>query len=150
MRQLTNNFINRFKDKILKNLVCRTTLATEVGKFNKHMDTIRRINLEAQRWSEAIPLEKWALSHDRGRRYGIIATNMFEVFNSVLKGVLSLLVTALVQLTFLRLRSYFITRREQVSKRLALDEQNTSYVDAKIKAHVVKVGSFEIFLYNHN
>ena len=66
MRHLTNNFMNRFKDKTLKNLVCRVTLAIEVGKFNKHMNTIGRINLKAQRWFEAIPFEKWALSHDRG------------------------------------------------------------------------------------
>ena len=48
MCHLASNFMNRFKDKILKNLVCRATLATEVGKFNKHMDTIERINVEAQ------------------------------------------------------------------------------------------------------
>ena len=35
MRHLESNFMNRFKDKTLKNLVCRTALATEVGKFNK-------------------------------------------------------------------------------------------------------------------
>ena len=49
MRHLTSNFMNRFKDKTLKNLVCRVALATKVGKFNKHMNTIGRINLEAQR-----------------------------------------------------------------------------------------------------
>ena len=42
MRHLASNFMNRFKDKILKNLVCRATLATEVGKFNKYMDTVER------------------------------------------------------------------------------------------------------------
>ena len=47
MRHLANKFTNRFKDKILKNLVCKAALATEVGKFNKHIDTIERINLEA-------------------------------------------------------------------------------------------------------
>ena len=35
MRHLARNFMNRFKDKILKNLVCRGALATEVEKFNK-------------------------------------------------------------------------------------------------------------------
>ena len=48
MRHLASNFMNRFKDKTLKNLVCRAALATEVVKFNKHMDAIERINLEAQ------------------------------------------------------------------------------------------------------
>ena len=114
------------------------------------MDTIGIINLEAHRWLEVIPFEKWALSHDGGRRYVIMITNISEVFNSVLKGAWSLPVAALVQLTFFRLNSYFIVRREQGYNRLASDEQYTPYVDAKIKGHVVKVGSFEIILYDHN
>ena len=40
MRHLASNFMNRFKDKTLKNLVCKAALANEVGKFNKHIDTI--------------------------------------------------------------------------------------------------------------
>ena len=85
------------------------------------MDTIGIINLEAQRWLEAIPFEKWALSHDGGQRYEIITTNMSEVFNSVLKGARSLPVTALIQLTFYRLNSYFVARKEQGYNKLALD-----------------------------
>ena len=85
MRYLSSNFMTRFKDKLLKNLVCRPASATKQRKFNKHMATIWRIILKAQQWLEAIPLEIWALAHDGGRRYGIMTTNMSEVFNSVLK-----------------------------------------------------------------
>ena len=73
-----------------------------------------------------------------------MTTNKFEVFNSVLKGARSLPVTALVQLTFFRLNSYFVARREQGYNILASDAQYIPYVDAKIKAHVVKVRSFEL------
>ncbi|RVX00532.1 hypothetical protein CK203_036969 [Vitis vinifera] len=138
MRHLASNFMTRFKDKILKNLMCRAALATKIEKFNKHMNTIGRINAAAQQWLEAIPFEKWALSHDGGRRYDIMTTNMSEVFNSVLKGARSLPVTALVQLTFFRLNSYFVVRREQGANRLASSEEYTPYVDAKMKANVVK------------
>ena len=68
---------------------------------------------------EAIPFEKWALSHDGGQRYGIMTTNMSTVFNSVLKGARSLPITALVQLTFFRLNNYFVARTEQGYNRLA-------------------------------
>ncbi|KAL6316794.1 hypothetical protein AAG906_021094 [Vitis piasezkii] len=149
MRHLASNFMTRFKDKILKNLMCRAALATKIEKFNKHMNTIGRINAAAQQWLEAIPFEKWALSHDGGRRYDIMTTNMSEVFNSVLKGARSLPVTALVQLTFFRLNSYFVVRREQGANRLASSEEYTPYVDAKMKANVVKAGSHEIVLYDH-
>ena len=75
---------------------------------------------------------------------------MYEVFNSVLKGARGLPVTALVQLTFFRLNRYFVARREQGYNILASYEQYNPYVDVKIKAHVVKAGSFEIVLYTHN
>ena len=74
---------------------------------------------------------------------------MSEVFNSVLKRARSLPITALVQLTFFHLNSYFVARIEQGANRLALDEQYTPYVDAQIKARVVKAGSMEIVLYDH-
>ena len=48
MHNLANNFMTHFKDKLLKNLVCRATLASTQRKFNKHMVIIRRINSEAQ------------------------------------------------------------------------------------------------------
>ena len=65
-----------------------------------HMETIGKINHNALSWLEAIPFEKWALSHDGGRQYGIMTTNMLEVFNSVLKGARSFPITAFFQLTF--------------------------------------------------
>nr|CAN82232.1 hypothetical protein VITISV_005122 [Vitis vinifera] len=74
---------------------------------------------------------------------------MSKVFNSVLKGARSLPITALVQLTFFLLNSYFVVRREQCANQLASNEEYTPYVDAKIKANVVKAGSHEIVLYDH-
>ena len=88
--------MSHFKDILLKNLVCKATSATKQRKFNRHMATIERINSDAQQWLEAIPLEIRALAHDGGRRYGIMTTNMSEVFNSVLKGARSLPITKLV------------------------------------------------------
>ena len=149
MRHLASNFMTRFKDKLLKNLVCRAAVATTPRKMNRHMATIGRINSKAQQWLEAIPLQLWALSHDGGRRHGIMTTNMSKVFNSVLKGAHSLPLTALVQLTFSRLNSYFVARSEQGADRLASDEQFTPYVDAQIQGRVVKAGSMEIALYDH-
>ena len=79
----------------------------------------------------------------------MMTINMFKVFNNVLKGARNLPITAFVQLTFFRLNSYFVARREQGANKLASDEQYTPYVDAHIKADVVKAGSMEIVLYDH-
>ena len=78
-----------------------------------------------------------------------MTTNISEVFNSVLKGARSLLVTALVQLTFFRLNINFVAMREVGANRLTSIEQFTPYVDAQIQGRVVKVGSMEIVFYDH-
>ena len=141
--------MTRFKDKILKNLMCTTTLATKIQKFNIHMSTIEKINVVTQQWLGAIPFEKWAFSHNGGRRYDIMTTNMSKVFNSVPKKARSLPITTLVQLTFFQLNSYFIVRREQCANQLASNEEYTPYVDVNNKANLVKVGFHELFLYDH-
>ena len=74
------------------------------------MDTISWINAKARNWLEHIPLEKWALSHDGGQRYGIMTTNMSKVFNGILKGTNNLPITTLVQLTFYYVSNYFTVR----------------------------------------
>ena len=48
MCHLASNFMTRFNDKLLKNLVCRAALATKQHKFNRYMAIIGRINLETQ------------------------------------------------------------------------------------------------------
>ena len=58
-------------------------------------------------------------------------------------------ITAFFQLTFYRVNSYFVVRIEHGASRLALGEEYTSYVDVKINANVVKVGSPKVFLYYH-
>nr|CAN83615.1 hypothetical protein VITISV_011368 [Vitis vinifera] len=113
MRHLASNFNTKFKDKTLKDLMCRAAM------------------------------ESKALSHDGGRRYGIMTTNMFEVFNGVLKGARNLPITVLVQLTFYRVNSYFTVRREHGANRLASGEEFTPHIDTRIKAKVVKAGSHE-------
>ena len=78
-----------------------------------------------------------------------MTTNISKVFNNVIKGACSLPVTALVQLTFFHLNSYFVARRELGANRLAFAEQFTPYVDAQIQGCVVKAGSMEIVLYDN-
>ena len=59
MRHLASNFNTKFKDKTLKDLMCRAAMESKVKKIISHMDSISRINAEARNWLEYIPLEKW-------------------------------------------------------------------------------------------
>ena len=66
-----------------------------------------------------------------------MTTNMSEVFHSILKGARRLPFTALVQLTFFLLNSYFVARKEQGANRLPSDEQFTPYVAALIQGLMI-------------
>ena len=149
MHHLESNFNTKFKDKTIKDFMCRVAMESKVKKIISHMDTIGQINAEARNWLEQIPLEKWALSHDGGRRYRIMTTNMSKVFNGVLKGARNLPIIALVQLNFYQVNSYFTVRREHGANRLTSGEEFTPYIDTKIKAKAVKAGSHEVVLYDH-
>jgi hypothetical protein len=53
--------------------------------------------------------EKWALAYDKGgKRYGYIRSNMAEIFNSILRGVRSLPVTAIAFFTFYKCNEWFV------------------------------------------
>ena len=129
MCNLASNFKTRFKYKTLKDLLCRAAMESKVKNFCTHMYRIGRINVDAGNWLEHIPLENWALSHDGGRRYVIITTNMFEVFNGVLI-------------------NYFTVRRKHGASRHAFGEEFTPYIDAKTKAKDVKTSSHEVLFYD--
>jgi hypothetical protein len=53
--------------------------------------------------------EKWTLAYDKGgRRCGHMTSNMAEMFNSLLRGVRSLLVTVIVSFTFYKCNKWFM------------------------------------------
>jgi hypothetical protein len=65
-------------------------------------------------------IKKWARAYDEGgRRYGHMTSNMAECFNSVLRGVRALPVTAIVQYTFDKMNEYFLHYSEETDKQIA-------------------------------
>ncbi|KAG5613079.1 hypothetical protein H5410_024360 [Solanum commersonii] len=52
-------------------------------------------NVEAYEYLMEIPLDKWTVSHDGGKRWGVLTTNLSESFNGVLKKARGLPVTAM-------------------------------------------------------
>jgi hypothetical protein len=53
--------------------------------------------------------EKWALAYDKGgKRCGYMTSNMVENFNSILRAVQSLPVTAIAYFTFYKCNKWFV------------------------------------------
>ena len=69
----------------------------QIRKFNKEMENIGNIDINARHLLERVPLSQWSLVHDGRQRWGIVTTNYIEGFNFVLKEAHALPITACVQ-----------------------------------------------------
>ena len=63
-------------------------------------------------------LDKWTQSHDGGRRYGAMTTNISECFKEVLKGACGLPIAAMIEFTWCKLVVYFHDRHKQITSDL--------------------------------
>ncbi|XP_042752114.1 uncharacterized protein LOC122194880 [Lactuca sativa] len=128
LRHFVNNFHDKFRNSHLKVLAYRAGSQNQVRKFNSVMDEIGKLNAQARQWLEEHSLCRWTLAHDGGRHYGLLTTNMSEIFNSVLKGARFLPITPCVKLTFYRLVHYFDVRRSLGPTAQANGDVFTPYV----------------------
>jgi hypothetical protein len=76
----------------------------EEKKFEARLKELEKIlNNDAKAWlfEQLSEKSKWTLAFDEGgSRYGIMTTNISEVFNFVLKGICSLPTTSIMNYTF--------------------------------------------------
>jgi hypothetical protein len=104
-KQLSKEVIKRLK------LLCKVN---EEKKFESRLKELEKIfNNDANAWllEQLLDKSKWALTFDkRGCRYGVMTTNISEVFNFVLKGIHSLLISGIVDYTFYKCNEYFVGR----------------------------------------
>jgi hypothetical protein len=142
MRHLAANFYSRFRNKecfkAFKLMCCQNQprkfdalwIALNDATTTSSGDAPREpagSGRRARNMSEWVSvncpeIQKWVLAHDNGARYGIMTTNMSEVYNAVLKGVRSLPITALVAETWSRTVSYFADRVQVAHARVQLNK----------------------------
>ena len=99
LRHLKSNFQSQFPNRDLSNLMWRAATTHQVRKFEALMWEIQEENREAYEYLMRIPLDKWTVSHDNGKRWGVLTTNLSESFNGLLKKARGLPVTAMVRLS---------------------------------------------------
>ncbi|KAK4389600.1 hypothetical protein Sango_2297000 [Sesamum angolense] len=116
LRHVCSNFNNTIKNVVLKDLCWQAGSEYQLRKFNRIMDEIKKQDVKAFAYLDAINKEKWTASHDGGWRCGILTTNMSECINGVLKGARRLPVSALVEITLERTVHYFHVRAMKVKK----------------------------------
>jgi hypothetical protein len=117
---------NIWKKQWSKEVIARLKVLCKVKeekKFEARLKELEKIlNDDANAWLfEQLPEKsKWTLAFDEGgSRYGIMTTNISEVFNFVLKGIHSLPVSGIVDYIFHKCNEYFVSKWEKAQQSLA-------------------------------
>ncbi|XP_019170722.1 PREDICTED: uncharacterized protein LOC109166252 [Ipomoea nil] len=112
LRHIRSNVMSRVtKNRQLRKLVREAGTTVTRDQFLQHMQAIQIKWPAAYTYLADIDVDKWTLSHDNGHRYGIMTTNPSESLNNSLKCCRMLPVTAIVRMTFHKLRTMFADRR---------------------------------------
>ena len=107
LRYVASNFNTHFQNSTLKSALLKAGYASQVVKFDTIMESIKQVEIEAIRNKKKVTgkdgkeknqdylpytyligesMDMWSQSHDGGRRFGAMTTNISECFNGVLKG----------------------------------------------------------------
>ena len=106
-RHVASNFNTHFQNSTLKSAALKAGYTSQVVKFDTIMESIKQVKIKAIRNKKKVtgkdgkeknqdylpytylmrePEDTWTQSHDGGRRFGVMTTNISEYFNGVLKG----------------------------------------------------------------
>ncbi|KAM3284271.1 hypothetical protein P3S67_023070 [Capsicum chacoense] len=96
VRHLKSSFQSYFSNKNLSDLMWNAASAHQVRKFEALMWEIREENEEVYEYLMQFPLEKWTISHNDGKKLGVLTTNLSESFNGLLKKARGLPIIAMV------------------------------------------------------
>ncbi|KAK4480405.1 hypothetical protein RD792_013477 [Penstemon davidsonii] len=110
LRHVRANFCKVHTGGHLKRLVWKAGCSHQDRKFKGVLEQIELLSKDALTWLRRLDKKKWTIAHDGGYRYGIMTTNISEVFNGVMKGARGMPITAIIEQTFYRCVFYFQSR----------------------------------------
>ncbi|KAL0340171.1 UNVERIFIED_CONTAM: hypothetical protein Sradi_4533900 [Sesamum radiatum] len=146
---MCSNFNSTIKNVVLKDLCWQAGSEYQSRKFNRIMDEIKKQDVKAFAYLDAINKEKWTASHDGGWRCGILTTNMSECINGVLKGARRLPVSALVEITLERIVHYFHVRAIKGQKMLQNNQLWTDFACKMFISWQQKAVEHTVTKYSH-
>ncbi|KAL0288618.1 UNVERIFIED_CONTAM: hypothetical protein Sangu_2649300 [Sesamum angustifolium] len=149
LRHVCSNFNSTIKNVVLKDLCWQAGSEYQLRKFNRIMDEIKKQDVKAFAYLDAINKEKWTTSHDGGWRCGILTTNMSECINGVLKGARRLPVSALVEITLERTVHYFHVRVMKGQKMLQNNQLWTDFACKMFISWQQKAVEHTVTKYSH-
>ena len=93
---MVSNFNDKYRNKILKDLVYRAGSQHQPRKYESCMTELKQLDEKCLEWFNRLDAKKWTLTHDERHRYGWMTKNIAKYIYEVLKRARMLLITAFV------------------------------------------------------
>ncbi|GFP84677.1 hypothetical protein PHJA_000611600 [Phtheirospermum japonicum] len=136
----------------LKDMCFKDGAEPRVTVFHKIMEQSKALDTDAFAYLDGIDKSKWTLSHDGGKRCGILTTNMSESINGVMKCARRIPITTIVRITFARSIHIFFDRLKDTTR---LRNMQQFWPDGSVRAQVsvrvdgsVRARNFRVSLSN--
>ncbi|XP_019086603.1 PREDICTED: uncharacterized protein LOC109127008 [Camelina sativa] len=101
LRHMCLKFYEVFHNNLMTEFVYKAGSTKYVSSFVKYLKKIEKMNLEARKWLDKIPLHQWALAYDDGGlRFGIMTTNTISRTYGFINKALDLPITTSILLIF--------------------------------------------------
>ena len=82
VRHLWPNFNQQFRGEVLKNQLRKIARCTQMVRYNEAMEEMKLINIEAYKWLEENPPNKWVKAFQNDwAKCDLLINNISEVFN---------------------------------------------------------------------
>ncbi|XP_024632960.2 uncharacterized protein [Medicago truncatula] len=144
VRHIAQNFMRSFKDGELKKKVEGMGYAMNIPTFEYYRSEIAVADRKALAWVDNIPKQKWTQSHDDGRRWGHMTSNLVESQNNVYKGIRGLPITAIVKASYYRLAALFAKRGHEAAARVNSGEPFSENSMKYLRNEVIKSNSHHV------
>ncbi|GFQ02792.1 hypothetical protein PHJA_002423100 [Phtheirospermum japonicum] len=116
LRHVSSNFNTHAKSVKLKDMCFKAGAEPRAAVYHRIMEQIKALDPNAFAYLDGIDKSKWTLSHDGGKRCGILTTNMSECINGVMKCARRLPITTIVRITFLQSVQNFYERLKDATR----------------------------------
>ena len=94
-------------------------------------------------------LDTWTQSHNGGRCYGAMTTNMSQCFNGVLKGAYGLPIVVMVEFTWCKVVAYFHGRYRKITSDLSQGKVWSKYALGIYGSNLCKASGHSMRAFNH-
>ena len=138
---LGENLKTKFKNVVVHKLFHDVAHAYRMSDFDTIFGQLKMISPRAAKYLVDVGVERWARSHNNGKRYNIMITRIVECMNVVLKDARDLPVVRMVKELRNLLQRWFSNRQKQA---LSMKIELTTWANMDLRLRFNKSLGYEV------